>query len=208
MKRVLLIAHGELSDREFEKIRRHPVDGIIAADGGAIHALERGLVPRYVVGDLDSVTPEIRVRLPETEFVHRPSQEINDLEKALMFCQELGVEALVLAAITGRRLDHTLNNLSVFSRYDQKFRYTMYDAHSRILLIRDRWEYTGPEGQLISLIPLGKAEGITTEGLAFPLNNESLIFGLREGLSNYIVTNPVRITVQRGLLCAFVIDPE
>jgi thiamine pyrophosphokinase len=53
---------------------------------------------------------------------------------------------------------------------------------------------------------MGTAQGVKTEGLAFPLDNEPLIFGEREGLSNYIVSNPVKVCIQKGLLFIFVLD--
>lgn len=206
MKRALFFAHGDISENEFRKIKDTPFDLIIAADGGALNALQGGYCPVYVVGDLDSVTPEIKAQLPETQFLHRPSQEFNDLEKTLMFCEELGITDITLLGISGKRLDHTLNNLSVLSRYDQKFEMTIYDAHSQIYLVRDEWSYSGRLNQLISLIPIGTVEGVKTEGLAFSLDHEPLIFGEREGLSNYILSKPSRITIESGLLFVFVLD--
>lgn len=206
MKRALFFAHGDVSENEFRKIKNIQFDIIIAADGGARNALQGGYRPDYVVGDLDSITTDIKSKLPETQFIHRPSQELNDLEKALMFCREQEVTDITLLGISGKRLDHTLNNLSVLCRYDQFFEMTIYDAHSRIYIVREKWQYSGKPKQLISLIPMETAQGVKTDGLAFPLNNEPLIFGEREGLSNYIVSNPVKVCIQRGLLFIFVLD--
>jgi thiamine pyrophosphokinase len=206
MKRALFFAHGDVSENEFRKIKNIQFDIIIAADGGALNALQGGYRPDYVVGDLDSISADINAKLPDTEFIHRPSQELNDLEKALIFCQEQGVTDITLLGISGKRLDHTLNNLSVFCRYDQNFEMTIYDAHSRIYIVRDKWHYSAKPNQLISLIPVGIVEGVKTEGLAFPLNNEPLIFGEREGLSNYIVSNPVKVKIKNGILFVFILD--
>lgn len=208
MKHTLVFTHGEVTEKEFRKIRHEQFDLVIAADGGALNALRGGYLPDYVIGDLDSITPEVEARLSGAKLISRPSQELNDLEKALQFCEELGVRDITLLGIGGKRLDHTLNNLSVLSRYDEKFHVTIYDAYSQIYLVRKRWEYSGALQQLISLIPLGRVEGVITEGLAFPLKNEPLIFGEREGLSNYIISNPVRVSIQSGLLFIFVLDQE
>lgn len=208
MKRALFFAHGEVTEKEFRKIRDERFDLVIAADGGALNALSGGYLPDYVVGDLDSITPGVEKQLSGAKLISRPSQELNDLEKALQFCEELGLRDITLLGIGGKRLDHTLNNLSVLSRYDERFHFTIYDAYSRIYLVRKRWEYSGTINQLISLIPLGRVEGVVTEGLAFPLKNEPLVFGEREGLSNYIVSNPVRVSVRSGLIFIFVLDGE
>ncbi len=200
----LLIANGELDCRVVERISFRSVGKIVAADGGALRALACGLIPDVVIGDLDSVQRLDRSRLPKTEFLLRPSQELNDLEKALQYCREQGATHLVLLGLTGRRLDHTLNNLSVLSRYDRFFTLEIYDRYGQIFLVRDRFSYQGTPGQNISLIPLGKVEGVTTRGLKYPLRDEALIFGKREGLSNEVVENPVEITLRQGLLFVFV----
>lgn len=204
-KTALIFANGEIGPAEIELVRDRAFDTIIAADGGAAAALRWDYRPEVVVGDLDSITPEIRARLGNAALLHRPDQEINDLEKALQYCRDAQVEAVTLLGAGGKRLDHTLNNLSVLSRYDQLFDLTIYDAHSQIFIVRDRWQYRGALRQLISLIPIGAAQGVTTEGLAFPLRRETLRFGRREGLSNYIVSNPVQVTLEKGLLLIFVI---
>ncbi len=208
MKKALLFANGQVGEPEVAQIAAKEFDFIIAADGGMRNALGVGRIPHYVVGDLDSIDASLREQFKQTTFIHRPSQELNDLEKSLQFCESLGVTHITLLGISGKRLDHTLNNLSVLCRYDRRFHLIIYDPYSQIFLIRDRWEYTGRKGQLISLIPLGKVAGITTGGLAFPLQAESLGFGYREGLSNYIVQNPVTVHIQSGVLAVFVMYRE
>ena len=203
-KHGLLFVNGEVTEKEVGIIRHRTFDKIIAADGGVHHALRFGFTPDVVVGDLDSITETVRAQLPGTQFVHRPSQELNDLEKTLQFCQEHGFFQLTILGIAGKRLDHTINNFSVLARYDRFFELELYDAYARIYLIRDEIQIQGQEGQLVSLIPVGKVEGITTEGLAFPLNNESLEFGVREGLSNYLTRKQARVRFRKGLLLVFV----
>ncbi|NOX37466.1 MAG: thiamine diphosphokinase [Calditrichaeota bacterium] len=205
---ALLFANGEVSEREIRFLSKQTFDLIIAADGGARHALKWQLRPHYVVGDLDSITDELREQLQGTQFIHRPSQDLNDLEKTLLFCQEKGVNRLTLLGITGKRLDHTLTNLSVLSRFDTVFDLTLLDPDGEIFFVRNTFYYQGRIGQLISLVPLFSAEGITTQGLAYPLNDESLTWGVREGLSNVIVQNPVRISLKKGLLMVIAIYPE
>ncbi len=205
MKKALLFANGQVGQHEIGRIEAENFDVIVAADGGVRNALSVDRTPHYVIGDLDSIGSSLREQLGQTKFICLPSQELNDLEKSLQFCESLNITHITLLGISGKRLDHTLNNLSVLCRYDQRFHLTIYDPYSQIYLVRDVWEYTGREGQLISLIPLGRVGGITTVGLAFPLQEESLSFGYREGLSNYIVQNPVTLRIREGVLAVFVI---
>lgn len=202
-KTFLLIANGDLDCALLRTFDQERVDAVIAADGGALRLLGCGIVPDAVIGDLDSVPPALREKLPETEFILRPSQELNDLEKALIYCREKGAERLIILGITGYRTDHTLNNFSVLARYRKHFRMEIHDRYAQIFMVSDEFEYRGSPGQIISLIPIGKVDGITTYGLKYPLKNDTLEFGSREGLSNVVVQSPVRISVQSGLLIVF-----
>ncbi len=205
MKHALLFANGNVTSKEIRRISGVEFDLIIAADGGAIHARRHGYPPQVVIGDLDSITPDIRAQLPKTRFVYRPSQELNDLNKALRYCRKIGVTHLTLLGLCGKRLDHTLNNFSVLARFDRIFHLTIYDEYSQIFLVRNTWEYAGEIGQTVSLIPLGRVAGVRTGGLKWTLTDEELNFGQREGCSNQIAAQPVTIRIRAGLLLVFVV---
>jgi thiamine pyrophosphokinase len=44
---------------------------------------------------------------------------------------------------------------------------------------------------IISLIPVGQVNGITTDNLVYPLNEESLILGQRTGSSNSVLNDGI-----------------
>jgi thiamine pyrophosphokinase len=207
-KKGLLIANGEIDCHLLKQFYRQKWDKIIAADGGALNAISCGIKPDVVIGDLDSVKELYEDNFLGLEFIHRPSQELNDLEKALQYCREIGLQKLVLFGITGKRMDHAINNFSVLMRYLRYFEMEVYDRFSRILWAGEFIEFEAEIGQTVSLIPLGRVEGITTRGLKYALTNEALEFGIREGLSNQVVESPVQITVAKGNLLVFINWPE
>ncbi len=206
MKNALLFANGAVTEKEVRRIRNAQFDLIIAADGGVRHAVTFGYIPDVVIGDLDSVSPEMRKELPKTRFIHRPSQEINDFNKALIYCEAQGVTHLTLLGICGKRLDHTLNNFSVLARFDQQFQLTIYDEFSQIFIVRDEWQYSGKPGQAVSLIPLGEVSGVKTEGLKWALSDEMLNFGEREGCSNQMMNKLTSVRIRSGILLIIVPD--
>jgi thiamine pyrophosphokinase len=203
-KTFLLLANGELDCRLLREIPFDEIEQIVATDGGALQALGCGVLPEVVIGDLDSGGQLLEDKLAETKFIRRPSQDMNDLEKALIYCREQGAVKVVVLGTTGGRQDHTLNNFSVLARYDREFELELYDRFSRIFLVRESFEYTGTTGQNVSLLPIGKVEGVTTRGMKYALKDEPLEFGVREGLSNIITQNPIKITIESGLLLVFV----
>lgn len=74
-------------------------------------------LPDVVVGDLDSLSQELRMQL-EDRLVHIAEQESNDLSKTINYlCQDLGRRRIIILGATGKREDHTLGNLSLLPSY-------------------------------------------------------------------------------------------
>ncbi len=176
---------------------------LIAADGGTRMAQQFDLIPDVIVGDFDSYRPTGN---EEAEVIHDPGQETNDLEKALSIALQKGAEDVIVFGATGKRLDHTLKNLSVLKQFDSKFKSLIFkDTYSDILLIQSPFRTELPKGTSVSLFPLsGKVEGITTKGLLYPLHNETLQNGVRDGSSNRTVKKEVEIEFKKGDLLLFI----
>lgn len=176
----------------------------IAADGGAVTAKKLNAVPDVIIGDLDSYT--VTGNEP-ARVIKEPNQESNDLEKALRYAKKEGAERVIVFGATGKRLDHTLKNLSVLRQFNHQFESILFrDSYSDIFLIESPFKKSLPIGTTISLFPLsGRVDGITTHGLKYPLRNESLENGVRDGSSNQTIKNNIDITFERGDLLLFII---
>jgi thiamine pyrophosphokinase len=207
-KHYLLIANGELNCSDFKRVDLSQFTEVVALDGGAVRSLECGIPPDVIIGDLDSLPENYLDKFDKSQFIHKPSQNLNDLEKGIIYCIGEQADELTILGLTGGRTDHLINNFSVLTRYDQKTKITVVDQYARILLIRSNYQFRGKPGQIVSLIPIGKVKGITTRGLKYALKNESLEFGIREGMSNVITSSPVSISIKNGLLLLFIHWPD
>lgn len=199
---ALIVGNGEPPKRELFAACAQEAELILCADGGANTARHYGYAPDYTVGDLDSIAhPLAADRLVLVD----PSGHLGtDGQKVLNHAVSLGVTHAVLLGFTGRRTDHLLGNLSLLKTFADRLALRMVDDYCDIRLIHRGIRFRAAIGQKISLCPLnGAATGITTEGLKWPLQSESLIPGVREGISNEVVASPVEIRVEGGdlLLC-------
>ncbi|MFH5831444.1 thiamine diphosphokinase [Halalkalibaculum sp. DA384] len=186
-------------------LRESPL--FIAADGGGNTARKLGFAPDLVVGDLDSFTPS-----PDDDFevIKDPDQNTNDLEKALDLAAERGISHVTVLGVTGQRIDQTLKNLSVLKRYDSRFESLVFEDHfGQVFLLPRSFSTELPPGTTVSLFPLsGRVEGIRTKGLKYPLQNDFLENGVRDGSSNRVVSSPVTIEYQTGDLLIFIAGDE
>lgn len=151
----------------------------VAADGGAAALLAAGRVPDLVIGDLDSLRPRDRARLPPDR-VHRVAeQDSTDFEKCL-----LRIEApLVLATgFLGGRADHALAALSVLARGVGP-PCVVLSAQDAVCHLPARLSLDLPLGTRVSLFPMAPVAGLS-EGLRWPIEAIAFAPAGRIGTSN------------------------
>jgi thiamine pyrophosphokinase len=205
--RAVIFANGELNDKDRARALIKRGDLLIAADGGAHHCQALGLTPDLVVGDLDSLSNQdiADLRQAGAQIERYPMRkDATDLELAFFHAQDAGAnEALVLGGL-GRRWDQTLANLllPVYHRLSGLV-ITFWDRGQWLYLVDDRREIKGSPGMRVSLIPLrGDAIGVTTNGLDYPLKDETLVFGATRGISNVMLGERAEVSLRQGaLLC-------
>ena len=180
---------------------------VIAADGGLDHALALGLEVSVAIGDFDSASPEAIARAEGggTRIDRHPTEkDATDLELALDLAHTLRAERILVLAGDGGRLDHLLSTLLLLG--SPPYAGVQLDAFvgpARVHVIRGTREIQGKPGELVSLFALhGPAEGVRTEGLAYPLAEQTLEPGSSRGVSNVFVSNTARISLERGVLLA------
>ena len=100
---------------------------------------------------------------------------------------------------TGRRADHSISNMTNIVRYRNHLKIVILDDHSKIFLLPRRFEKWYTKNTIISLIPVGSVDGITTQNLVYPLQNDNLIMGYKTGSSNAVADDGiVRIIHESG----------
>lgn len=203
-KKAVILCDGQVPPKDLLKAQIEEADFFIAADGGFYRASELGILPDLVIGDLDSVDVEVLKR-QRVHFIHDIDQETNDLEKALNWLKKESFSDIHVLGATNKRMDHSLKNLSLLIRFKDCFnQLIIQDEYGYCFLCTKNLEMTFEVGQAISLIPLnGRVEGITTKGLMYSLDDEFLENGLRDGTSNQVTENQVRITFSSGELLIY-----
>ena len=204
-KRAIIFVNGHLPDLEPARRLIGPDDFLIAADGGTRHALALGLLPSIVIGDLDSLTPDDRRRLEESGVEIRqypPDKNETDLELALRLALDAGYCSILVLAALGGRLDQTLGNLSLLTAPSlAEVDVRLDDGIEEAFFVRKQYDVQGCPGDTVSLIPWGcLAEGVTTEGLRWPLRSETLYPDKTRGVSNALLAETATISLRSGLL--------
>ncbi len=183
-------------------------DLVVVADSGACWLDELGITPDLLIGDLDSVGEPLLERLATAGVTierHATDKDESDAELALARAVGLGAdEIVILGALSGKRLDHELANLLLLADpawRGRHLRIVRGGTTVRVLHGRDSLALEGQPGDIVTLLPVrGDAEGVTTIGLAYPLNDEQLRFGRSRGLSNVAQRAEASVWLKSGTM--------
>ena len=90
-------------------------DYVIAADGGYAALASRGITPDLIIGDFDSLAPDLLGAVSDHPNVIRSSAEKDDTDMmlAVRYGLEQGYETFVINGGLGGRLDQTLANIQI-----------------------------------------------------------------------------------------------
>ncbi|WP_396146604.1 thiamine diphosphokinase [Flavobacterium sp.] len=168
---------------------------VVVLDNAIDRVLQLDIKVDVLLGDFDNdFDPEIyKEKQYPLEIVHTPNQDKTDLEKALDYLIEKGHKAVNIVWATGKRADHTLTNITNIVSYRNKIKIVMLDDNSKIFLLPNKFEKWYTANTPISLIPVGKVTGITSQNLFYPLQNDELNLGYRSGNSNHVVQDGIVI---------------
>ena len=181
-------------------------DLIVAADGGARFALEAGVVPDLVVGDMDSLGEDLALEVERRgAFLERHPVRKNKMDGhlAVLAARERGATAAdLLCAVGGRpgALFAVPHILLAAERIG--LRSTVVADQGRMILVEAGSRMVeGDQQDSVSIFPLsGPAAGVTLEGMEYPLENATLDPGDTLGFHNELIGTQARVSVREGAL--------
>ncbi len=177
-------------------------DLLICADSGADALWKRGLIPHVVCGDLDSISDEARRGMEAQNVTFRTfpvQKDQTDTELAVGLALEAGMSDLELSGMDGGRVDHLLANYLLGLRYGRKCRLRILGEQHRAWVVTSDLHFAAEPGQVVSVIPLEDCQGVWLQGLAYPLENGTLIRGTTLGNSNAAATGDIRVRLAAGM---------
>ncbi len=205
--RAVIFANGNIKKSSIPLSSLREDDLLIAADGGAQHLQELGLRPATVIGDMDSISSTLLndLKTQGTQMIVYPrDKDQTDLELALTFAVQSGVQEVLFFGVLGGRLDQSLANLMLLTRDDWKnLSLVISNAPDIAYVMRDHGiiSLQGNPGDIVSLIPLSAVvTEVSTQGLRWPLKNSELSLGNTISVSNEMLEKSARIEIGIGKL--------
>ena len=203
---ALIVLGGDAPGRALLESCMRDADMVIAADSGLAAFDAAGLEPDLLVGDMDSVPADVLEkyagRIPE----HRLNciKDDTDGVDALDMAIARGAEKITLLGALGGRLDHALANVMLLVRAHRKgAKAEILSESVRISRVDGYASLSGAKGDTVSLLPLGRAEGVTLKGFFYPLDQAALESDYPLGISNVVTDDQAEIKADSGDLILF-----
>lgn len=203
--KFVIFGNGEVFNYKNIKSRLDGEEKIICCDGGIRHALELGITPDFIIGDLDSAKGEqIDIfKQKNVMFLKFPrKKDKTDMEIGIEFAISEGATEIVIFGALGGRFDHALANVGLLKvAVDKGIKAYIIDEKNIIALTDSSIEIQGRTGDLVSLLPLTtNVTGVCTENLEYKLENAVLNVGSSYGVSNVMTEDTAYVEISDGLL--------
>ena len=181
-------------------------DLVVAADGGALYALDAGVIPDLVVGDMDSLgearTGEVGERGAVLER-HPVEKDKMDGHLAVMAVRDRGATAVDLLCAAGGRFSALFAVPHIMLAAERMgLLATMVAGWGQAFVLEagSRSVAGGPRDS-VSLFPItGAAIGVTLEGFGYPLEDARLEVGDTLGFHNELLGEVGYVSVHEGAL--------
>jgi thiamine pyrophosphokinase len=199
-------------DPPHPNVRQHLPAGafIIAADSGYAHAIAMGFVPNELVGDMDSITALDLTDARDSNILisqFPTDKDLTDTEIAIASALARQSTHITVVSGGGDRFDHVLGMVHSLASSALTVDTTLLMGTARVSYATYTKEFriNTQLGDTISLIPIGGAATVTTTGLQWELDHDTLQSFSSRGVSNIATGESVSISVTDGSLA--VIEP-
>lgn len=195
-ERILGVLAGK--DQPLETVRRwaESANIVIAADGAANGLVQVGVVPHHVVGDLDSLDPQLRPLLPDV--VEDSDQETTDCDKLLAFAARQGADSITLVGLEGDRLDHVIGATHSALRSALNVRLALRRAMGYVVPPGPALLVPSRPGQTVSFLPMVECLNVEMLGVFWPPKRTLSPLGATS-ISNAATGKMVSIQIETGV---------
>ncbi len=202
MKKCVILANGQPPQkRVFDYLIKNVYQTLICADGGANSAEKLNIIPDYIIGDLDSISPSVYDYFyDKCEIIKVKRQNDTDVEKCLKFAIKKKFDEVILLGATGDRLDHSFCNMGIVIKYFDKIAVKILHQKSILRAYAGNVMLRTFPNETISIYGIDSKTKISSRGLKYPLENISLPFGIKESTSNVALHNEVELRIRGGIV--------
>ena len=201
MNSVVILANGDFPKHPTPLRILKEATSIICCDGAVNYLNEYGLKPSQIIGDMDSISLELKNKY-EDMLIHIADQNENDLRKALKWAEKNGAKKASILGATGKRDDHSLANIFTLLEFPSNLEMDTITDYGKFSVVKDEQKFDSFTGEQVSLFSADQTIEITTTYLKYNLNNKKLTT-LYLGSLNESINDVFTISISHGKILVY-----
>lgn len=199
-KKLIIVLNGDLSNslENYKKRLENKKYYIIACNGGYKNCEKLKIKPNLIIGDIDSIE-----KIEFNNIIKLPKEkDKSDSEFAIDYGLDKGFKKIELWGAIGKRIDHTLFNISLLLKIKKVGGdCIIYHPPYILFIVDNEYHFKKQKNGFVSFFPLTmEVKGLTIKGLKYELNDENIYFGSTKTLSNEFIGKEAFISIKEGLL--------
>ena len=199
MNNVLISLSGNCSTSY--ELKELTFDEIIGVDNGTAHLFDRSLIPSIVLGDFDSITPDLfeKVKNMNIDLIsYEPNKDKTDFELSLDSIDEPEEKNIFIIGGEEGEIDHLFSIFTLVVNYEFATNVTWLYMDKTIVFRNDVTIFLN-KGTKFSVVPITNLKKLTISGAKWNLNEENIVAGSSKTLRNESVENQIMISCNEGL---------
>ena len=199
MNNVLISLSGNCSTSY--ELKELTFDEIIGVDNGTAHLFDRSLIPSKVLGDFDSITPDLLEKVENMNIdliSYEPNKDKTDFELSLDSINEPEEKNIFIIGGEEGEIDHLFSIFSLVINYEFATNVTWLYMDKTIVFRNDVSIFLN-KGSKFSIVPLTDLKSLTISGAKWNVDKEDVEAGSSKTLRNESVDNQISICCSQGL---------
>ena len=199
MNNVLISLSGNCSTSY--DLKELAFDEIIGVDNGTSHLFARSLIPSKVLGDFDSITPDLLEKVENMDIdliSYESNKDKTDFELSLDSINEPEEKNIFIIGGEEGEIDHLFSIFSLVINYEFATNVTWLYM-DKTIVFKNNVSIFLNEGTKFSVVPISNLKKLTISGAKWNLNEENIVAGSSKTLRNESVENQIMISCNEGL---------
>ena len=199
MKNILISLSGNcstkysLNDLDFEEI--------IGVDNGTAHLFNKSLIPSKVLGDLDSITPDLleKVKNLNIDLIrYESNKDKTDFEISLDSIEKPSEKNIFLIGGEEGEIDHLFSIFSLIINFEYASNITWFYM-DKTIIFRNNVSISLNKGTRFSIVPITNLKSLNVTGAKWNVNKENIDAGSSRTLRNKAAGDQINISCSKGL---------
>ena len=197
---LVIVANGEFPTHSIPLGILDKSTSILACDGAANTLIDHGIIPDIIIGDLDSLSNENKLKYKD-RIIKIEDQSQNDLRKAINYAKNNNIDNIFILGATGKREDHLIGN--IFSLLEYKdLNIKLFTNSGMFSCIHKSQKLESFKGQQVSIFTSDNTIKITSNKLKYNFNTNS-ISSIYLGTLNESISDDFKLSISHGSLLIF-----